>query len=375
MATQFVIIGGGPGRQHGGHPRGAPRRGGHPDRARHRRWGRPPVGLHPVQDHDRHRRGGRLRPPDGRHGPRALRSPTWTWTPSGPAIGKIETHLNASIVELLTSQGVRLIRGTARLKGPHDVLVETEDGVEELSADAVLVSTGSRPADPRLGRARRRAGPHHPAGLSAARAARAPGRDRVGRDRRRVRAHVRLVRLQGHPDREPPAGAAEQGRRGGRRPRGRAAPPGRHASSRGPGPSGIERRPTTVSRSAATTAGWRGVSHALLAIGSIPNSDGLGLEHAGVRGRRRRLRAASTTTASPTCPTSTPPATCRASCRCRRWPPCRAARSPSTSWACTPGSTATSTTTRRRRPSSPSPRSPTSGWPRPRRSPPAARSG
>ena len=40
-----------------------------------------------------------------------------------------------------------------------------------------------------------------------------------------------------------------------------------------------------------------------------------------------------------------------------------------------PASTATSTTTRRRRPSSPSPRSPTSAWPRPTPSPRAARSG
>ena len=70
-------------------------------------------------------------------------------------------------------------------------------------------------------------------------------------------------------------------------------------------------------------------SHALLAIGSVPNSEGLGLEEAGVE-VDGGLRAASTSTASRTCPTSTPPATCRGSCRCRRWPPCRAARSPST---------------------------------------------
>ena len=63
-------------------------------------------------------------------------------------IAEIQAHLNTSIVELLTSQDVRLIRGTARLKGPHDVLVETEGGVEELSADAVLLSTGSRPRVP-----------------------------------------------------------------------------------------------------------------------------------------------------------------------------------------------------------------------------------
>src|SRR5579859_7941749 len=48
-------------------------------------------------------------------------------------IAEIETHLHGSLMELLTSQGVRLIRGTARLKGAHDVVAETEDGVVELS--------------------------------------------------------------------------------------------------------------------------------------------------------------------------------------------------------------------------------------------------
>ena len=70
-------------------------------------------------------------------------------------------------------------------------------------------------------------------------------------------------------------------------------------------------------------------SHALLAIGSIPNSDGLGLEAAGVESTRPAT-CPSTTTASPTCRTSMPPVTCRASCRSPRSPPCRAARSPST---------------------------------------------
>src|ERR1700737_4077633 len=63
-------------------------------------------------------------------------------------IEEIETHLHSSIVGLLSSQGVRLIRGTGRLKGPHDVVAETDDGIEELSADAILVSTGSRPRIP-----------------------------------------------------------------------------------------------------------------------------------------------------------------------------------------------------------------------------------
>lgn len=60
----------------------------------------------------------------------------------------IATRLASSTTELLTSQKVRIIRGVGRLKGPHEVVVETDRGVEELHADAVLVSTGSRPRIP-----------------------------------------------------------------------------------------------------------------------------------------------------------------------------------------------------------------------------------
>ena len=63
-------------------------------------------------------------------------------------ITEIEDHLNQSVCELLTSQGVRILRGTGRLTGPHAVAVETADGTEELPADAVLLSTGSRPRVP-----------------------------------------------------------------------------------------------------------------------------------------------------------------------------------------------------------------------------------
>ena len=41
-------------------------------------------------------------------------------------IADIESHLNRSITELLESQGVRLLRGTGRLKGPYQVVVETD---------------------------------------------------------------------------------------------------------------------------------------------------------------------------------------------------------------------------------------------------------
>jgi dihydrolipoamide dehydrogenase len=63
-------------------------------------------------------------------------------------IGEITEKLQHGIVELLSSQGVRMIHGTGRLVGPHEVVVESADGVETLEADAVLISTGSRPRVP-----------------------------------------------------------------------------------------------------------------------------------------------------------------------------------------------------------------------------------
>src|SRR5438270_9302749 len=52
----------------------------------------------------------------------------------------IESHLNHSITELLESQGVRLVRGTARLKGPYEVVVDTGEAEEEFAADAILLA-------------------------------------------------------------------------------------------------------------------------------------------------------------------------------------------------------------------------------------------
>jgi pyruvate/2-oxoglutarate dehydrogenase complex dihydrolipoamide dehydrogenase (E3) component len=60
----------------------------------------------------------------------------------------IEHHLERSVRDLLVSQGVRLLHGTGRMKGPHEVVVETAEGITELTADAVLLSTGSRPRIP-----------------------------------------------------------------------------------------------------------------------------------------------------------------------------------------------------------------------------------
>ena len=63
-------------------------------------------------------------------------------------IAHIEQRLHGSICDLLSSQGVRMIQGTGRLKGPHEVIAETADGVVELEADAILLATGSRPRIP-----------------------------------------------------------------------------------------------------------------------------------------------------------------------------------------------------------------------------------
>src|SRR2546423_5105864 len=63
-------------------------------------------------------------------------------------IADIESHLNRSVEGLLNSQGVRILRGTGSLKGPHEVVADTPAGVEELEADAILIATGSRPRIP-----------------------------------------------------------------------------------------------------------------------------------------------------------------------------------------------------------------------------------
>ena len=64
-------------------------------------------------------------------------------------IGDVTSHLQRSVEGLLTSQGVRMLRGEARLLGPHAVAVSVIDGAEqELAADAIVISTGSRPRVP-----------------------------------------------------------------------------------------------------------------------------------------------------------------------------------------------------------------------------------
>ena len=61
----------------------------------------------------------------------------------------IKTRLSNDVHTLLKSQGVTVILGTARLASAHTVHVDVADGTTEvLEADDILISTGSRPRIP-----------------------------------------------------------------------------------------------------------------------------------------------------------------------------------------------------------------------------------
>jgi dihydrolipoamide dehydrogenase len=60
----------------------------------------------------------------------------------------MESRLCEGVTSLLESQGVRLIRGTGSLTSAYTVAATTEAGVEDIEADAILLSTGSRPRVP-----------------------------------------------------------------------------------------------------------------------------------------------------------------------------------------------------------------------------------
>lgn len=60
----------------------------------------------------------------------------------------IRESLSNSASGLLESQGVRIVHGRGRLIGPNRVQATTADGVEEFEADHIVLSTGSRPRIP-----------------------------------------------------------------------------------------------------------------------------------------------------------------------------------------------------------------------------------
>ncbi len=195
-------------------------------------------------------------------------------------IDGIEEHLNTSVRRLLESQGVRLIDGVGRIKGPHEVVAETADGIEELDADSIVVSTGTRPRIPtwcspdgdRILTTRQA---YPPATMPEHLVVIGSGVTGVEFVHMFTSfgAKVTLIvsRQQVLPSKDPEVAAAledELLRRGVRLFKGARAEM-------------IE--PTEQGVAVACDDGRVALgTHALFAIGSIPNSDGLGLEDAGV---------------------------------------------------------------------------------------------
>jgi NAD(P)H dehydrogenase (quinone) len=195
-------------------------------------------------------------------------------------VKEIEAHLNYQVSRLLESQGVRLIRGTGRLKSPHLVVADTETGIEEIDADAIVISTGSRPRIPdwacpdgdRVLTTRQAYPPSRMPDHLVVIGSGVTGVEFVHMFTSLGAAVTLIVsRQQVLPNKDPEVAAAleeELLRRGVKLFKGARA-------------DGIELTEGRVAVSCDDGRVARG-SHALLAIGSIPNSDGMGLESAGV---------------------------------------------------------------------------------------------
>jgi pyruvate/2-oxoglutarate dehydrogenase complex dihydrolipoamide dehydrogenase (E3) component len=195
-------------------------------------------------------------------------------------IETITSRLNRNIVDLLDSQQVRMVRGVARLDGPHAVVVETSTGTERLVADAILISTGSRPRIPDF------ATPDGDRILTTRQCYPPPTLPEhlvvVGSGVTGVEfvhmfttlgSKVTLIvsRQQVLPAKDPEVAAALEANF---LERGVSLLKGAKANA-------IERTADGVTVSCTDGRVVRG-SHVLLAIGSVPNSDGLGLAEAGI---------------------------------------------------------------------------------------------
>ena len=195
-------------------------------------------------------------------------------------IAEIEHRLHHSFADLLDDQGVRTIAGTGRLAGPHQVVVDTAGGEEELDAEAILVCTGSRPRIPEW------CTPDGDRVLTTRQAYPPPvlpehmvviGSGVTGVEFVHMfasfgsRVSLIVSRQQVLPNKDPEVAAALEDdflRRGVNLLKGARAV-------------GIDRHGDAVTVRCDDGRVARG-SHALLAIGVIPNSEGLGLETAGV---------------------------------------------------------------------------------------------
>jgi dihydrolipoamide dehydrogenase len=196
-------------------------------------------------------------------------------------VGTIEGKIKSAITGLLADQRVRMVEGSGRLLAPTAVQITSAAGTETVEVDAVVLATGTRPRIPQW---------CHPDGdrVLTTRDAYPPkempshlivvGSGVTGVEFvhmfTSLNSEVTLVvsRQQVLPQKDPEVAAALEEtflKRGVRLLKGARA-------------EAIERDGDVVTVSCDDGRVTRG-SHALLAIGSVPNSDGLGLAEAGVQ--------------------------------------------------------------------------------------------
>jgi dihydrolipoamide dehydrogenase len=60
-------------------------------------------------------------------------------------VKKLAAQQSADIAQRLDKEGVRIVQGSGRLDGPEAVIATTSDGEERFEADAVLIATGAHP--------------------------------------------------------------------------------------------------------------------------------------------------------------------------------------------------------------------------------------
>ena len=63
-------------------------------------------------------------------------------------IDEVTSDLSRNSVEILDDQGVRMLKGRAHFTGPHDAIAATEEGDVRIEFDLALISTGSDPRIP-----------------------------------------------------------------------------------------------------------------------------------------------------------------------------------------------------------------------------------
>jgi NAD(P)H dehydrogenase (quinone) len=66
----------------------------------------------------------------------------------GSRIDEIVADINQDWTNLLRSQGVEIIEGTGRFVGAHEAVVDTADGERRIRFDQAMIATGSRPRVP-----------------------------------------------------------------------------------------------------------------------------------------------------------------------------------------------------------------------------------